>query len=147
MGKLGSVFSLKGKHPDLQDNIFPRLVIRDNEEILLFINDQTQTESSSIDTALCTNCKSIIQSFYGVFEDIWSKSSDIEDVIQEIETGKPPAIMELIKDPYKAKDMYYDSLNKAKNDVLIVTSSRGLLEFEKKIEMVKNGAKMEFLLR
>ena len=141
LGKLGSVFSLKGKHPDLQDNIFPRLVIRDNEEILLFINDQTQTESSPIDTALCTNCKSIIQSFYGVFEDIWSKSSDIEDVIQEIETGKPPAIMELIKDPYKAKDMYYDSLNKAKNDVLIVTSSRGLLEFEKKIEMVKKWCK------
>lgn len=142
LAKLNSVFSLKGKHPDLQYSIFPRLVIRDNEEILLFINEHRRTDSTlPTDTALCTNCKSIIQSFYGFFEDVWSKSSDIEDVIQEIENGTPPPIMELIKDPSTAKTMYYDALNTAKKDVLIVTSSKGLLEIEKNIDLVKRWCK------
>ncbi len=142
LGKLNSVFSLKGKKPDLQNNIFPRFVIRDNEEILLFISSQHQMNSTpSVDTALCTNCKSIIQSFYGFFEDVWSKSSDIEDAIQEIENGIQPAIMDLIKDPSTAKTMYYDALNDAKRDILIVSSSNGLFEIEKDIDLLKNWCK------
>ena len=129
--KFDSLFSLKGKHSHFQDNIFPRLAIRDKEEILLFITDQQQNNSGYVDTALCTNCKLILQSFYEVFQDTWNKSSDIENVIQEIENGEPPAIMELIKDPYKAKEEYYDTLDKAKNDIFIVTSSKGLHEIEK----------------
>ncbi len=144
-----SFFALKGKYPDLQDHLFTRLVIRDKEEIMLFINDQNQINSTnSIDAVLCTNCKSIIHPFYGLFEEIWNKSSDIEDVIEEIENGITPATIELIKEPSKVKKVYTQAFNEGK-DVLIVTSSKGLLELEKNINLVKdrhkNGASTRIL--
>ncbi|MEJ2242547.1 MAG: hypothetical protein P8Y18_10470, partial [Candidatus Bathyarchaeota archaeon] len=137
--KLNPVFSLKGKNPKLQDSLFPRLVIRDKEEMLLFINEKTQMKSTiSTDAVLCTNCRSIIKSFYGFFEDIWRKSSNIKEIIQKIENGEPSAIMEVIKDSSTAKKMYFNALNKATKEIIIVTSSGGLFDIEKEVNLVKN---------
>ena len=138
MAKLNSVLSLRGKHPELQSNQLPRLVIKDGEEILLFINESPQiiTDPSS-DIVLCTNCKSIVHSFYDLFEDVWSKSSDIEVIIRQIEEGKPPEFMELLKDPIKAKRIFIDFLNNSKKEIFIVTSSERLIHIPKNIDLLK----------
>jgi len=121
-------FDFRGRNPDLGLSIFPRMVIRDNEEIILFISNKNEV-SSSQETEVCffTNCKSIIQAFSGVFEDLWKDSVDIKHLIDEIETGKLPQKTQIIKDPISAEKKYYKVLNSAKQEILIVTSSKGLM--------------------
>ncbi|KON33159.1 hypothetical protein AC477_01875, partial [miscellaneous Crenarchaeota group-1 archaeon SG8-32-1] len=94
-----------------------------------------------IEAVLCTNCQSIIKSFYNVFQDLWNKSSDIKERIYEIESGKPPSIMELIKDPKTAKKKYYNELDQAKNEILIVTSPKRLNEISKNVKMIRKWCK------
>ncbi|MEJ2242348.1 MAG: helix-turn-helix domain-containing protein [Candidatus Bathyarchaeota archaeon] len=148
MGKLESVSTLKGKHPELQNEKFPRLVIRDNEEILLFINDQPRKKSTIFsETVLHTNCKSIVSSFCELFKDIWSKSSNVKTIIQEIEEGKPPEIMELLKDPNEARKIFNNVLNNSKKEIFIVTSSKGLVRISKKIDLLKKWCKKAILIK
>jgi sugar-specific transcriptional regulator TrmB len=78
------------RNPNLGLSLFPRMVIRDEEEVMFFITpkvDEPMTEQDNV--CLWTNCKSLIHSFLAMFEDLWRNSIDIERKIAEIETGKP----------------------------------------------------------
>lgn len=129
---LADSVNVKGRVPEISSSVFPRVIIKDRNQILLFISNNKKIES-----ALYTDCKSIIESFYAVFQDLWNSSVDIEKKIIELETGKLPEIMKLIKDPKVGKKKYFDSLDDAKEEILIVTSSEGLLRISKKISLVK----------
>ena len=126
--KLKSVIDFRGTNPRLGSPKFSRMVIRDNDEIILFISDRNK-ESLKDGTEVClyTNCQSIVDAFSGVFEDSWKDSRDIEDWITEIETGKIPPRTQVIKDSVAARDLYYEVLDSAKEEILIVTSSNGLI--------------------
>ncbi|MGD0644871.1 MAG: helix-turn-helix domain-containing protein, partial [Candidatus Bathyarchaeia archaeon] len=55
-------FNLKARNPDLGLSLFPRMVTRDNEEILFFITPRTD-KTEKDDVCLWTNCKSLVQAF------------------------------------------------------------------------------------
>ena len=64
---------------------FPTLVIRDGEEILLFIkplSEKTKVEEN--DVCLWTDCKTIIGAFTTIFEELWRNSVDIEKNVRDI---------------------------------------------------------------
>ena len=130
--KLNPLLDFRGRNPTLGLTTFSRMVIRDNEEILLFISDENgQSSEKGKEVCLCTNCKAIIQAYSGVFEDLWQDSGDIEQLIAEIETGKSSPRTQIIKDPAFAKKRYYEVLNSASEEILIVTSSEGLIRLSK----------------
>ena len=137
--RLRSDLDFRGRNPELGIALFPRMVIRDNEEILLFISDKEKTNSGTDkQTCLCTNCKSIIQSYSGVFEDLWQNSTEIKRWIYSIETGIYPAKTQLIKDPSIAEKLYNKVLASAKKEILIITSSVGLNRiFKDKSKLIK----------
>jgi sugar-specific transcriptional regulator TrmB len=141
LGKIESAFDFKGRDPDRSSTISPRIVIKDHNEILLFISDDNPSSKGKIEAVLCTNCQSIIKSFYNVFQDLWNKSSDIKERIYEIESGNPPSIMELIKNPKIAKKNYYTTLDQARKEILIVTSPKRLNEISNNLDMVKKWCK------
>ena len=142
LGKIGSDLDFKGRDPERSTTITPRMVIRDNEEILLFISDEKDPSSiRNIQATLFTNCRSIIKSFYSVYQELWNQSLPITDRINEIESGKSPSIMELIKDPKISKKKYYDALDKAKKEILIVTSPKRLNEISKNIDLIRKWCK------
>jgi len=89
MPKLKSELNIRGITPDLSLALTPRMVIRDDEEILFFISPKADMFSTGQDeTCLLTNCKSLIQTLAGTFEGLWKNSTYIEDKIFEVETGK-----------------------------------------------------------
>jgi len=128
---------------------FSRMVIKDKSEIVLFISDKNNNFlKSGKEVCLCTNCKSIVESFSRVFNDYWRDSIDIQVRITEIETGKTPSETKVITDPETAKKTYYDILNSAKEEVLFVTSSEGLIGLEKKLRTdnwVENGVHIKIM--
>jgi sugar-specific transcriptional regulator TrmB len=126
--KLKPILDFRGKNPSLGSPTFTRMAIRDNEEIILFISEKNKESlKDGKEVCLCTNCKSIIEAFLIVFEDSWKDSTDIEEGITEIETGKTPLRTQVINDPVAARNIYYKVLDSAKEEILIITSSKGLI--------------------
>jgi sugar-specific transcriptional regulator TrmB len=126
--KLKPKLDFRGKDPSLGSPTFTRMVIRDNDEIIFFIsNKKGASLKDGKEVCLCTNCKSIIEAFLDIFEDSWKDSKDIEDQIIEIETGKTPPKTQVIKDPGAAKNIFYKILDSAEEEILVITSSNGLI--------------------
>ena len=142
--KLRDNAHLRGRNPELGIRPFPRMVIRDLEEILFFITpDEKKHRLKEEDVCLCTNCKSMIQAFSGVFEDLWLHSTDIEKKIIEVQTGNLPPKIIIINDAETAKKTYFDALDQAKEEVLIVTSSTGLFELKEQEALLENYARSD----
>jgi sugar-specific transcriptional regulator TrmB len=139
--KLKSGADLRGRNTELGAKPFPRMIIRDREEILFFITPNTSMmNSKNEDICLCTNCKSMIQAFSGVFEDLWLNSTDIEDRITEIETGKPTQKTYIIK-AKEAYNKYYQTIRSAEDEIIITTSAKGLVALWKGIDLVREWVK------
>ena len=123
--KFKKVIELKGTDPTLGSPNFVRMAIRDRQEMVLFISEKGQAAKNEV--ILCTNCKSIIGAFSGVFEELWNNSRRIEDRINEIETGKTSPKTQIIKDSSEALSKYYQILDSAQEELFLVTSSEGLI--------------------
>jgi sugar-specific transcriptional regulator TrmB len=140
--KIKHILEFRGRNPSLGLTTFSRMAIRDNEEIILFISDTTdQSSREGKEVSLCTNCKSIIQAYSSVFENLWKDSKDMEQLVAEIESGRPAPKTLLIKDPVFAENRYNEILNSAKEEIMIVTSSSGLIELSKKKLQLEDWSK------
>jgi sugar-specific transcriptional regulator TrmB len=119
-------FDFKAINPDLGLGLFPRMVIRDNEEILLF----TSRTDEAVKDEMCmwTNCKTLVQTFTTVFEDFWSKSKDLQAKISESEMGKPLKTIHA-ENVGRFEEKYQKTLLEAENDVIIMTSAKNLINF------------------
>jgi sugar-specific transcriptional regulator TrmB len=120
-------FNFRGRNSDLGLQLSQHFVLKDNDELLLFI--QPRSEKGIFEDEVCcfwTNCKSIVQPFTTIFEEMGQNSSDIEKKIEEIETGLSTDQMYVIKDPKAALKKYRQALESSKKEVMIVSSSAGL---------------------
>ena len=129
--------NLKGRTPDLGLQLSPRIVIRDDEEILFFTNTKSEdTPDPDQDVCLWTNCKALVQSFTHVFEELWNNSTDIYKKIAEVETGRTKPQIQVVLNAEKVKKRLDEALMAAK-DVTILTSAEGLTELWK-IQSIKH---------
>ena len=129
--------NIEARNPFLPLKNFPTMVIRDNEEILLFIkplSEKNKVEEN--DVCLWTDCKSIIGAFTTIFEELWRNSVDIDKNIPILNKDylleKKNAI-----NPKLVEQEYNDKLGKAEHEVIILTSSQGLIELPKKLDIFK----------
>jgi sugar-specific transcriptional regulator TrmB len=128
--------------PNLGLRLFPRMVMRDEEEVVFFITPKVDGSMSEQDNVcLWTNCKSLVHSFLAMFEELWQNSTDIERKIAEIETGKPTPKTFVISDAEAVKKKYDEILRSAKEEILLLTSSKGLIESWKNMPQLKNWNK------
>jgi sugar-specific transcriptional regulator TrmB len=125
---------------------FSRMVMRDNEEILLFISEENEL-STTKEVCLHTNCKAIIQSYSGVFDDLWRDSRDLSQLIFELETGKVPPKTQIFKNPEIAKESYNKSLEEANSDILMILSSEGLIKLSEKKPQLENWEKKDISIK
>ncbi len=128
-------FNLKVRNPELGLKLSPRMVLRDNEELLFFITSPTDK-----DTCLWTNCKELVQSFVAVFDELWRNSTDIEETICDIKKGEA-AKMHIFNDVEAASKKYEELLNSAKKEIIELTSSEGLIDLGKNLPLLKKCAK------
>lgn len=122
-------FNLRVRNQDLGLSPFPRMVIKDDEEILFFTSRPDIADNvGNEEVCLWTNCKSLVQAFGTIFEDLWSNSRDIREKIVELESGQPTLRTLVLSDAETAKKKYFGALRAAKEEVLLMTSSKGLNE-------------------
>jgi sugar-specific transcriptional regulator TrmB len=132
---------LKVRVHDLGLKLPNRMVIRDDEEAIFFIN--TNADSTGLeqdDVCLWTNSKSLVNSFSAVFEDLWETSIELEKRIVEIETGKPSPKTCVISDAELAFRKYQEILHSAKEEIIIMTSPEGLVQERESLSLLKDWA-------
>ena len=138
--KLNASLNIKARNPDLGLALFPRMMIRDGEEILFFISPRKQATKKR-EACIFTNCGSLVQAFAGVFEDLWRNSTSIEEKMVEIETGKPTPKTLVIADAEKAKEKYDQTLRAAEAEIMLMTSAKGLVQLGESTLLFKDLAK------
>jgi len=82
---INSKIDLKVKLDTSKLGVFPRFFLRDEEEILFFIRSETDDSTKNAEVCICTNCKSLVETFNGIFQDYWNSSTKIDKGIHEIE--------------------------------------------------------------
>jgi sugar-specific transcriptional regulator TrmB len=123
-------FDLKVRNPDVGLQLSPRMVIKDNDEILFFITPRTDFSTfKQEEVCLWTNCKQLVQAFAGVFENLWRNSTNIERKIEEIETGKQTPKTIIINDAETARKNYDEAIKSAEKEIIMTTSTKGLISF------------------
>jgi len=127
------------RNPNLGLRLFPRMVLRDEEEVMFFITPKVDGSVSEQDNlCLWTDCKSLVHSFSVIFEELWRNSTDIERKIAEIETGKPSPKIFFISDVEAVKRKYNEITQSAREEIVLLTSSKGLIESWKNTPQLKN---------
>jgi sugar-specific transcriptional regulator TrmB/pimeloyl-ACP methyl ester carboxylesterase len=102
--KLGAELDLKAKNLESEITSFPLFVIRDKEEAVIFTRPvaETTTEKQG-DVCICTNCESLVQTFNGIFQNLWQTATDLTAKIYELETGKPQKTNRISKEQFAEK--------------------------------------------
>ncbi len=121
--------------------LLPRMVIKDSNEALFFTTSKTEPSITGQDiVCLWTNCKSLVNSFSAVFEDLWENSTDLEKRIVEIETGRPSPKTCVLGHRETASKKHQELMHSAKKDILLLTSPKGLIATWKNKALLKDWA-------
>jgi len=145
--KLKAGLNVKARNPELGLASFPRMVIKDDEEILFFISPKKDLPPKSQEVCIHTNCGSLVQAFTSVFEELWRNSIDIQNKIDEIETGKPTPKTTIIADAEMAEDKYNRILRSAEKEILLMTNAKDLALLSKRMLPPKELAKRNVIVK
>jgi sugar-specific transcriptional regulator TrmB/pimeloyl-ACP methyl ester carboxylesterase len=87
--KLKDILVLEARNPTQSFMPLPRMVMRDEKEVFFFT--QPDPEPFSIkknEMCIYTNCESLVQTYLGIFREMWNNSTNIDQTISLIDTGK-----------------------------------------------------------
>lgn len=136
--KIKSTIDFRGLDSSLGAPNFSRMAIRDNAEIVLFISGKNkQPFNKKKEVCLSTNCASIIEAFSGIFENLWKNSAKVTDLIVGTDSLKTMNRTQIITNPKTAEETYNEILESAKQEILLVTSSEGLVRLSKNNRQLK----------
>jgi len=141
VGKVGASSKYYGRHIDLEENLFPRFVIRDNEEMIFLISKEGGDSAHKNDTGLWTNSKPLINAFKTFFEELWHDAEDIDKRILELKTGETLPKSMFIREAEDAYQRFLSIISSAQNEIILITSAKGLedmLSIKKTLASLKN---------
>ncbi|MCW4009015.1 MAG: CBS domain-containing protein [Candidatus Bathyarchaeota archaeon] len=115
------------RHLNLNAHYFPRFLIKDGEEAILYTSSGDEASILNIeDEGLWINDKMFISILQAFFSQMWQISVEAEKRIDELRTGIPICETIVIKDPEGAWQKVGKMLENAKKDVILITSSQSL---------------------
>jgi sugar-specific transcriptional regulator TrmB len=131
-------FGYEGRVPELGLRLFTRIIIRDSDEAAFFLSNDEQRYNQESDVCLWTNCKSLVDSFTAVFENLWVTSTDIEQLLQS-KNRECPLQTSLIVDSKEAQVKYNEAMRLAQNEIIMITSTEAL-DYEMKKGILEKKA-------
>jgi sugar-specific transcriptional regulator TrmB/CBS domain-containing protein len=121
------------RHLHLNSRYFPRFLIKDDEEAILYASSGDETSILNIeDEGLWINDKMFISILKAFFSQMWQIGVEADRRIEELKTGIPIGETIVIKDPGEAWQRVEQMLDQAKEDVILITSSQSLINLIEK---------------
>ncbi len=128
-----SVKSGECRHINLSMRYFPRFLIKDDEEAILYASSGDEASVLNIeDEGLWINDKMFISVLKAFFNQMWQIGVGAASRIEELKTGIPRGETTVIKDPSESWEKVEQMLDAAKEDVIMITSSTGINSFSEK---------------
>jgi sugar-specific transcriptional regulator TrmB/CBS domain-containing protein len=119
--------NVESRHLNLNAKFFPRFLIKDDEEAILYASSGEEASVLNIeDEGLWINDKMFISILRAFFTQMWHIGVDASRRIDELKTGIPIGETTVIKDPADAWAKVEQVLAAAKEDVIMITSSQSL---------------------
>jgi sugar-specific transcriptional regulator TrmB/CBS domain-containing protein len=140
---------IKCRHLNLNARFFPRFLIKDEEEAILYAPVGEKTSVLKLeDEGLWINDKMFISILKAFFVQMWQSAVEAARRIDELKSGIPIGETVVIKDPEEAWAKVTKVLEAAKNDIVIITSSQSinnLLENDPFSKYCKKGLKCRIM--
>ena len=119
--------NFKCRHLNLDASFFPRFLIKDNEEAILYTPVGEKNSVLKLeDEGLWINDKMFISILKSFFVQMWQTALDFTLRIDELKSGIPIGETVVIKDPEEAWEKIIRVLETAKKDVVLITSSQSI---------------------
>jgi len=119
------------RHIDLGSKFYPCFVIKDDEEAILYMVSKGELSTSmQEDTGLWVTSKMFVSTLKASFTETWRNAINVNDRINELETGTPREETLIIKEPADAQAKIQEILDTTKNEVILVSSSTGINKFK-----------------
>jgi len=117
----------KCRHLNLNSTFFPRFLIKDEEEALLYASIGGKTSVLKLeDEGLWINDKMFISIIKAFFGRMWQSAVEVTRRIDELKSGIPIDETVVIKNPEEAWTKVTKVLETAKKDIVLITSSQSI---------------------
>ena len=140
---------VKCRHLNLNSKFFPRFLIKDEEEAILYAPVEEKASVLKLeDEGLWINDKMFISILKVSFGRMWQSAVETTRRIDELKSGIPIGETIVIKDPEEAWAKVTKVLEAAKNDIVFITSSQSinnLLENDPFCKYFKKGMKCRIM--
>ncbi|MBN1244188.1 CBS domain-containing protein [Candidatus Bathyarchaeota archaeon] len=140
---------VKCRHLDLNSRFFPRFLIKDEEESILYAPVGTKTSVLKLeDQGLWINDRMFISILKAFFVRMWQSAVEVTRRIDELKSGIPIGETVVINDPEEAWAKVTKVLETAKKDIVFITSSQSintLLESDPFCKYCKKGLKCRIM--
>ena len=138
--KLKTEIHLKARNTTSSFMPLSRMVMRDEKEVFFFTRpDPESTGKKQSEVCIYTNCESLVQTFKGIFQQMWNNSVDIEDKIAETKfTDYHPSLPSKEKKTAKIES---GTLGKATENYFLAMSDQDkkrLSSYIQRIELLKD---------
>ncbi|MGD6932732.1 MAG: helix-turn-helix domain-containing protein [Candidatus Bathyarchaeia archaeon] len=141
--------NIKMRHMGMNSKFFPRFLIKDEEEAILYAPFGNETSVLNLeDEGLWINDKMFISVLKAFFEQMWSIGVDASRRVDELKSGVPIGETVVIKGAEEAWDKVTKVLENANRDVVIITSSQSinhLAEDDPLIKFLKTDLKVRIM--
>ncbi len=141
--------SMKVRHVGMTSKFFPRFLIKDEEEAMLYAPFGNEASVLNLeDEGLWINDKMFISVLKAFFVQMWQSGIEASRRIDEIRSGIPIGETLVIKDADEAWSKVTKVLEGAKKDIVVITSSQSinrLAEEDPLIEYSKKGLKVRVM--
>jgi len=119
--------NVKCRHLSLNSSFFPRFLIKDEEEAILYAPVGEKTSVLNLeDEGLWINDKMFISILKAFFVRMWHSAVEAARRIDELKSGIPIGETVVIKDPEEAWAKVTKALETAKKDIVFITSSQSI---------------------
>ena len=138
---------LRERNPDLGRSLSPRMVIRDEEEILIFFAHRKDSGvENAYETCLWTNCRDLVRSFTAVFDALWSYSTEFSETTSQAWSGEKLSAYSLFS-LETAQKKYEETLRLAKKEIIMLTTSTGVTDLQKNLKTLEDWNKKGLVLK
>ncbi len=115
------------RHLPLDSKFFPRFLIKDEEEAILYAPVGENTSVLKLeDEGLWINDKMFISILKAFFNRMWHSAVEVARRIDELKTGIPIGETVVIRDPEEAWSKITKVLDTSEKDIIFITSSQSL---------------------